>query len=77
MTVKVRFFASLAETMGRREMELPLEPGTTVGSIWAALTADKPMPQGALCAVNHEYCTLEQPLADGDEVAFFPPVTGG
>lgn len=77
MSIKVRFFASLAESIGRREAELPLAPGTTVESVWQAFTGGKAPPEGLLCAVNHDYCTVDQVLADGDEVAFFPPVTGG
>ena len=38
---------------------------------------DKALPVGALIAINHDYCTLDQLLKDNDEVAYFPPVTGG
>ena len=77
MSVKVRFFASLAESVGRREVECPYVPGMTVASVWRDLNGDKVLPAGALVAINHDYCTLEQALNDGDELAFFPPVTGG
>lgn len=33
--------------------------------------------QNLMCARNQDLCRLDEPLADGDEVAFFPPVTGG
>lgn len=33
--------------------------------------------QNLMCARNQELCSLDEPLADGDEVAFFPTVTGG
>ena len=42
------------------------------GEAWQVL-AEK----GLMCARNQELCSLAEPLADGDEVAFFPPVTGG
>lgn len=77
MTIKVRFFASLAESVGRREAELSYAGDLTVASVWAAVTAGEAMPDGILCAVNHTYCELDQLLEDNDEVAYFPPVTGG
>lgn len=77
MSIKVRFFASLAESVGRREVECPYAPGMTVASVWSDVNGDKPLPVGALIAINHDYCTLDQVLQDNDEVAYFPPVTGG
>jgi len=49
----------------------------TVESVWRDVNGDKVLPVGALVAVNHDYCTLDQVLNDNDEVAYFPPVTGG
>ena len=77
MSIKVRFFASLADSVGRREAECPYVPGMTVEGAWQAVNGDKALPTGALVAINHDYCTLEQALNDNDEVAYFPPVTGG
>jgi sulfur-carrier protein len=77
MAIKVRFFASLAETVGRREVDVEFRDGLTVEAIWKDLTAGESLPSGILCAVNHTYCTLDQILKDSDEVAYFPPVTGG
>jgi molybdopterin synthase sulfur carrier subunit len=42
------------------------------GGVWAVLAE-----QNLMCARNQELCNLTEPLADGDEVAFFPTVTGG
>jgi molybdopterin synthase sulfur carrier subunit len=42
------------------------------GGVWALLAEPNLM-----CARNQELCSLSEPLADGDEVAFFPTVTGG
>lgn len=42
------------------------------GGAWVVLAA-----QNLMCARNHELCAVHELLADGDEVAFFPPVTGG
>lgn len=77
MSIKVRFFASLADSVGRREAECAHVQGITVASLWHDLTGSELLPDGALCAVNHDYCTLDQVLHDKDEVAYFPPVTGG
>ena len=77
MSIKVRFFASLAESIGRREAECAHQAGMTVSSVWRSLADGEELPEGVLCAVNHTYCELEQELNDDDEVAYFPPVTGG
>ncbi len=42
------------------------------GGVWALLAE-----ANLMCARNQELCSLSEPLADGDEVAFFPTVTGG
>lgn len=77
MSIKVRFFASLAETVGRRETEIDFAPDLTVERIWRLVTEQPALPNEILCAVNHTYCDLEQVINDSDEVAYFPPVTGG
>ncbi|MGR8920254.1 MAG: MoaD/ThiS family protein [Gammaproteobacteria bacterium] len=77
MTVKVRFFASLAETVGRREADVEFDEGLTVASVWQQVTGEQAVPEGLLCAVNQGYCEVGEAVADDDEVAFFPPVTGG
>lgn len=77
MTVHVKYFASLRDRLGRAEDRLAATEGMTVGQVWAALWPDTPLPLNTLTAVNMEYASLEQIVRDGDEVAFFPPVTGG
>ena len=75
--VTVKFFASLRERMGRGEDRLEAGDNTTVATVWARVSGDKPMPDNLLSAVNLEYVSSSHPVRDGDEVAFFPPVTGG
>ncbi len=77
MTVKVKFFASLIERLGLQEVELDVGEGMTVAAVWDAVTDCAPLREKTMMAVNLDYCTAEQMVADGDEIAFFPPITGG
>jgi molybdopterin synthase catalytic subunit/molybdopterin converting factor small subunit len=74
MSVKVRLVAGLRELAGWGERDV--EGVTRVGEVWALLGLG-PEPDGLLYAVNKEYAGREQELADGDEVAVIPPVSGG
>ncbi|TQV64839.1 MAG: MoaD/ThiS family protein [Halothiobacillaceae bacterium] len=76
MSIQVKFFASLRERTGKADMTLSPAGIATVADAWAAST-DFEMPANTLVAINHEYVTREHAVVDGDEVAFFPPVTGG
>ena len=77
MSVKVKLFASMREYLGISETEVPIEKIQTVADVWQAIAPDKPMPENTLCAVNLEHTNEAAAINDGDEVAFFPPVTGG
>ena len=73
MTVRVRLFAGLRERAGWSQREVD---AATVGEVWRALELGDE-PDGLLYAVNKEYATRDRALADGDEVALIPPVSGG
>ncbi len=75
--ITVKYFASLRETMGRDQDVLEGVSATTVGECWARVAAESSAPPNLLAAVNMEYADFTQPVKDGDEIAFFPPVTGG
>ena len=77
MSIKVRYFASLGERVGRSDSDLGFNQEMTVRDVWLLDTLETSMPESMLAAVNMEYAELDSPVQDGDEVAFFPPVTGG
>jgi molybdopterin synthase catalytic subunit/molybdopterin converting factor small subunit len=73
VTVRVRLFAGLRERAGWSEREID---AATVADVWPALGLGDE-PDGLLYAVNKEYAAPTRALADGDEVALIPPVSGG
>ena len=82
MAIQVKYFASLKERLGRDTDEVSSEAVSsekisTVGDIWAIVVNGEPLPANTLCAINLEYVQPDATVKDGDEVAFFPPVTGG
>ena len=77
MAITVKYFASLRERMGRGEERLDLPAPATVEEVWRRVGGGGPLAGDLLAAVNLEYVDPDHTVADGDEVAFFPPVTGG
>ena len=78
MDIKVRYFASMRDRMGRAEETVTVEgDGITVEELWRRVAGGQEMPPNLLIAVNMEYTDASRQLKSGDEVAFFPPVTGG
>jgi molybdopterin synthase catalytic subunit len=81
MKLTVLFFATLKDKAGRDRLALDLPDGATVAALKNRLAADLPalaanLPT-ALASVNHEFAFAEDVLKDGDEIALFPPVSGG
>ncbi len=81
MSIRVLFFASLADITGTRDTSIEAAAVSDIGSVFAkfsekypALAAHRP---SLLCALNSEFAGMETPVRDGDEIAFFPPVSGG
>jgi molybdopterin synthase catalytic subunit/molybdopterin converting factor small subunit len=74
--VSVKLFAALREQRGARELELDLADGARVDDVWPALGLGDE-PAGLVYAVNRAYAARDAVLADGDEVALIPPVSGG
>lgn len=76
MQVVVRLFAGLRERAGTARRELELPEGASLAEVWPALGLGDE-PEGLLYAVNRAYAEPAQALAEGDEVALIPPVSGG
>ena len=80
--IQIKFFASLRERLGTSSLNLEYTGEDTVadvaqelverGEVWRLLEE-----QDVLCAVNQTLCGKDTKINDGDEIAFFPPVTGG
>jgi molybdopterin synthase catalytic subunit/molybdopterin converting factor small subunit len=74
--IRVRLFAGLRERAGWSERELEVGDGVRAADVWPLLDLGEE-PPGLLYAVNHEYAERDRTLADGDELALIPPVSGG
>ena len=77
MQLKVKFFASLSEQTGLTETTVDTDSPVTVLDAWNLATGDQTLPVNILCAINMAYARLDDSVSAGDEIAFFPPVTGG
>ena len=81
LRIRVRLFAMQRETAGTKELRLEVPLGATVDDAWNAVVATVPAlapgRSSLRFAVNGEYADAGRPLADGDEVACIPPVSGG
>ncbi|HEX3254303.1 MAG TPA: molybdenum cofactor biosynthesis protein MoaE [Gaiellaceae bacterium] len=76
MRVTVRLFAGLRERAGTGRRDLDLGDGARAGDVWAQLDLGEE-PVGLVYAVNRAYVDRDGELAEGDEVALIPPVSGG
>jgi molybdopterin synthase sulfur carrier subunit len=83
MMIRVQYFARYREALGIEGEQLNCDPAFAKlddlrqhllarGGVWEVLAE-----QNLMCARNQELCSLDEALSDGDEVAFFPTVTGG
>lgn len=75
--ITLRYFASLRDTLGRSTEQLDVVETPTVLNVWQLANPDFSLPENTLTAVNMDYVPLSHFVKNGDEVAFFPPVTGG
>lgn len=81
MRVTVRLFARLRDVVGAHEVGIDVADGGSIDDVWAALAAAHPavapFRASLSAALNDDYAKMTAPVADGDEVAFLPPVSGG
>jgi len=82
MSVKVLYFAGLKEALGMAGESVELPAGVaTVGALrdWLSAQGREKLAsaKNLRCAVNQDMAGLDAPVREGDEIAFFPPVTGG
>lgn len=79
--VKVLFFGPVKDLAGRSSDELEVSPGSNLQTVFDHYAAPSPqfqqMAASILMARNQEFAPRDTPLADGDEIAFLPPVSGG
>ena len=75
--IQVRLFAVLRERAGVSERTLSVPAGSCIADAWRLMEIAEPLPANVLVARNMEYASLDSRLEAGDEIAFFPPVTGG
>jgi molybdopterin converting factor small subunit len=75
MKCRLKVFGIGAEILGGREVEVDF-PGLTVGDLRQFLVARYPQ-LGELRSLYHQYATDQQAIAEGDEIALIPPVSGG
>jgi len=81
VAIQVKFFASMRDLIGDdRELDADIvqqQTLITADDVWNYCAQDKLRPANVLIAVNMDYVDGQTEVKDGDEVAFFPPVTGG
>lgn len=81
MKIVVKLFSSHREAIGKEKIIFDLEQGATVGELLKLLIVKYPvlkkLKNYTLISLNQNYANLEQKLKENDEVALFPPVSGG
>ena len=81
MKIRLLYFAVLRDIAGRSDDVVELPEGTSTGDVWQRLrdqhAALRDYIQPPMIALNESYVSVDEPLHDGDELAFIPPVAGG
>ena len=77
MVIVVKYFASISDAIGKTSEQMEWQDKITAGDIWADVSNNIKYTGKVMVAVNHEYVDMSYLLSENDEIAFFPPVTGG
>jgi molybdopterin synthase sulfur carrier subunit len=81
--IRIIFFAGLREALGKSQIEMPIAASLSLEQLRTAIIKQYPAwemeltRKNILMSVNQQFAGLESVVKTGDEVAFFPPVTGG
>jgi molybdopterin synthase sulfur carrier subunit len=81
MKIRIRYFASLREVVGKSEEQLTVPDEASITDLRSQLLTSypqlQPIMERSVCAVNHRYVPAETILHESDEVVFIPPTGGG
>ena len=78
MQVSIKYFASLRELIGESSTQINIDETSSVDDLWKKIKVEKNIEfENVMATVNMQYVKANHQLNEGDEVAFFPPVTGG
>lgn len=77
MTINILYFASLSEALGKQQDHIETAQAITAQQAWQQANPTQAMPPKTLIAINQEYADADSLVQVNDELAFFPPVTGG
>ena len=77
MVIVVKYFASISDAIGKTSEKIDWQDGITAADIWSEVSKNIKYTGKVMVAVNHEYVDMSYLLTENDEIAFFPPVTGG
>jgi molybdopterin synthase sulfur carrier subunit len=81
--IRIVFFAGLREALGKSQIEISIDTSMSLAELRSAIIKQYPewekelIQKNILMSVNQQFASLESVVKTGDEVAFFPPVTGG
>ena len=77
MVIVVKYFASISDAIGKTSEQIEWQAKMTAGDVWEDVSKNIKYTGKVMVAVNHEYADMSCLLSENDEIAFFPPVTGG
>tara|TARA_Y100000996_G_C22469093_1_gene621333 strand:+ start:430 stop:663 length:234 start_codon:yes stop_codon:yes gene_type:complete len=77
MVIVVKYFASISDAIGKTSEQIECQDKMSAGDIWTEVSTNIKYTGKVMVAVNHEYVDMSYLLSENDEIAFFPPVTGG
>jgi len=77
MKIHIKYFASIRDLTGKDAEDLDVKENISAKELWKLIIKETNFSAKVYIAVNHEYVDVDYILNDGDEIAFFPPVTGG